>query len=64
MKTIEDRVSFRRGDIHVLPIHDLREHEDTRTCWCQPTLRQESGAMMVIHQSADGRELIEKHGVM
>lgn len=56
--------------VHVLPISDLREHEETLTCWCQPRVvrtDEETGedyvAPVVIHNSLDGRELVEEHGV-
>ena len=53
------------ADRHVLPIDDLREHDETRTCWCTPTVeyRTEWGCALVIHNSMDGRELVEKHGL-
>jgi len=55
------------GDVHVLPIDDLREHEETRACWCRPALLVEPDAdadlRIVVHNSADGRELVEEHGV-
>jgi hypothetical protein len=42
--------------VHVIPINDSAPHRDDGTpCWCQP--REETG--VVIHHSADGRELIE-----
>lgn len=50
-------------DIHVLPVHDLREHVKSRDCWCAPDLQRESGTVIVVHRSADGRELIERHGL-
>jgi hypothetical protein len=54
----------RKSDLHIVPLNDLREHETkTRECWCQPTLKSESGTVLVVHQSADGRELVERHGV-
>ncbi len=48
--------------IHIYPINDEREHEigDTTTCWCDPKLDLEQPEMLVIHNSADGRELIEQ----
>lgn len=59
-----------QGDIHVLPLRDLKPHEETRWCWCEPRVEQEeatreqlAGPAVVIHHSADGRELIEEHGV-
>jgi hypothetical protein len=52
------------ADVHVLPVDDLREHEPTRACWCAPTVTQEEDAdAVVVHHSADGRELVEAHGV-
>lgn len=53
----------RRRDVHVLPIHDLRAHQEARNCWCQPRVEAVGPGVVVIHQSADGRELIERHGV-
>lgn len=55
-----------RGDIHVLPEKDLREHEETRRCWCAPRIEFEAATMscaVVVHHSLDGRELVERHGV-
>jgi hypothetical protein len=48
--------------IHVYPLNDEREHEtgDTTTCWCDPKLDIDNPEMIVIHNSADGRELIEQ----
>lgn len=53
------------GDVHVLPVDDLREHEQSIACWCVPRLERvdESTALVVVHRSADGRELVEEHGV-
>lgn len=54
--------------IHVYPMNDEKEHDTESTmCWCQPRVEwvdQDSGeaysGAMVIHNSADGRELIEQ----
>lgn len=48
--------------IHVYPLNDEREHDtrDTTTCWCDPQLDIENAEMIVIHNSLDGRELIEQ----
>jgi len=53
------------ADVHVLPFDDLRAHEETRRCRCEPTLTQEDwdSDIVVVHNSADGRELVEQHGV-
>ena len=48
--------------IHVYPLNDEREHDtgDTTTCWCDPQLITDEPEMIVVHASADGRELIEQ----
>ena len=52
------------NDLHVLPVHDLREHVEDVTCWCLPTAVREPGhAAVIVHHSQDGRELVEEHGV-
>lgn len=61
-----DGTNMAEGDVHVLPINDLREHERTRDCWCHPDCTREpyeEGPVIVTHQSLDGRELIEEHGL-
>ena len=45
---------------HLLPINDLKEHEDSTTCDCNPNVEfHEDGDMIVIHNSYDGREALE-----
>jgi hypothetical protein len=44
--------------LHVMPVNDLREHEMATTCWCLPRVEWHEEAL-VIHNSADGRELTE-----
>ena len=46
------------GDLHVIPIGDLREHEDSDTCWCRPR-RDDEEPSVVIHNSMDQRETYE-----
>ncbi|HYE68381.1 MAG TPA: hypothetical protein VEA58_07195 [Anaerovoracaceae bacterium] len=45
--------------IHVLPINDLKPHEETTTCHCEPNIIEESGELIVVHNSFDGREGVE-----
>lgn len=47
------------GDIvvHVIPMDDIRRHELTAECWCEPELDYEH--MVAVHNSADGREKFE-----
>lgn len=40
---------------HVVPIDDLKEHED-KDCWCNPKLIIEEDIYIFIHTSLDGRE--------
>lgn len=55
--------------IEVVPVNDLKPHIDGRGCWCSPKVEQvrnEAGrkcGVVVTHNSADGRELIERNGV-
>jgi len=46
--------------IHIIPVNDLKEHEENSTCECQPTLIMENGEMIFVHNSYDGRELYEE----
>lgn len=42
---------------NVYPINDLREHEMTPDCWCQPEV--DEVYQVIIHNSADEREKFE-----
>lgn len=60
------RVSSRRTRlIEVLPVDDLEEHvRDPGRCWCAPLITHVGhGWLMVSHNSKDGRELVEEHGL-
>lgn len=46
--------------LHILPINDLKPHEKSTTCECEPKVIYEDGEMIVIHNSYDGRELFEE----
>lgn len=46
--------------IHIIPVNDLKEHEELSTCNCQPTLIMENEEMIFVHNSYDGRELDEE----
>lgn len=53
-------------DTHIVPINDLREHDEHLACWCAPRFEKVKGsstALLVVHHALDGRELIEEHGV-
>jgi len=45
--------------IHVLPIDDIIQHIEIGTgCWCTPSIEEDG--MLVVHNSADGREYKER----
>jgi hypothetical protein len=46
--------------IHIIPVNDIKEHEELSTCECCPRLEIENGEMIFIHNSYDGRESKEK----
>jgi hypothetical protein len=46
--------------IHVIPIDDLKEHEESSSCECTPTMIEVNGEFIFSHNSYDGRELIEQ----
>lgn len=56
-----------KASVHVYPNADLRTHDtedDDGKCWCNPDMRVglPNGVPLYVHKSADGRELVERHG--
>ena len=54
-------------NLHVTPVNDLREHEDTWTCWCRPVEHfvaegelEDVTAIIWVHNAADNREHFER----
>lgn len=45
--------------INILPRNDLKPHEESTTCDCNPNVSFENGEMIITHNSYDGREAIE-----
>jgi abortive infection bacteriophage resistance protein len=45
---------------HILPINDSDTHEESTTCKCEPKVINENGNMIIVHNSFDGRELVEE----
>jgi hypothetical protein len=41
---------------HVIPLNDLKEHECSADCWCEPTLDDEAEGLVYVHHSLDSRE--------
>lgn len=42
--------------IHIMPIDDIFEHEETENCVCDPGIEDRNGYRIVIHNAFDGRE--------
>ncbi len=52
-------------DLHVVPLNDLREHDDRPDCWCAPCeiFDAASGVVILVHNSLDRREHTIEKGV-
>ena len=44
---------------HIIPVNDLKEHEDSSICHCQPSVSIEEGDIFIVHNSCDNREFKE-----
>lgn len=45
---------------HILPVNDLAKHLESSTCECNPKIEYINGNMIIIHNSFDGREFVER----
>lgn len=45
--------------VHVMPVGDFREHEESEHCWCKPQPDAEESSVL-IHNALDGRESYEQ----
>ena len=53
---------MKKDNWHVLPINDLRKHDESKYCWCHPkSQRQPNGNWVIVHNALDGRELKEQN---
>lgn len=46
--------------IHITPINDLKEHQEDINCNCNPRTEYINDNILIIHNSYDGRETLEK----
>ena len=46
--------------IHIIPNGDKKTHEESEFCHCHPRIEHEKNGIIVIHNSFDGREYLEK----
>jgi len=44
---------------NIIPRNDLKQHSEDSTCNCEPRIIEESGELIIIHNSYDGREAVE-----
>lgn len=47
------------SDVHVMPVNDLREHQESPECWCKPT-PDDVEPSLYVHHSMDQREQYEQ----
>ncbi len=45
---------------NILPNNDLKPHVESTMCECNPEIIEESGALIIVHNSFDGREAVEE----
>ena len=45
---------------NILPTNDLKEHTESENCECKPKIKYADRNMVIVHNSYDGRETIEK----
>ena len=55
----DNRYEITNGTWHVIPVFDLREHEDSADCWCKPKQDDENLSLW-IHNAMDEREYFER----
>jgi hypothetical protein len=46
--------------IHVVPLNDEKEHDDSSSCWCRATVEWEHAEPLCIHNASDCREIVEQ----
>jgi hypothetical protein len=55
--TIMKHLNHSKMILHILPVNDIKEHEEKSTCECYPEVEiLENGDIMIIHNAYDGRE--------
>ncbi len=46
---------------HIYPLNDVQEHDlEAVGCSCIPKIMFEEGDMLIVHNSFDGREILER----
>lgn len=62
-KTVTHPAKGQAQYVDVMPIADLRRHKYGGACWCGLRTNSDGRIPVFIHESADGRELVERDGV-
>ena len=44
---------------HITPENDIKDHEQSSLCECDPEVQKINNSALVIHNSFDGREAVE-----
>lgn len=44
---------------HIVPKDDIREHDISSLCWCNPIMKDDEHDPIWLHNSLDGRENYE-----
>jgi hypothetical protein len=45
---------------HVIPINDLKDHDESEDCWCSPDVQYVGVGTIVTHHAMDERESYEQ----
>ena len=45
---------------NILPTNDLKEHTESEKCDCKPKIKYVNRSIIIVHNSYDGRDIIEK----
>ena len=53
-----EAIALPNGQRHVIPLDDLRPHDESPDCWCRPTEDFE-GVGVMVHHALDRREQYE-----
>ncbi len=41
--------------VHILPVDDVREHQETALCWCRPITERVGTGTMIVHEAFEAR---------
>jgi hypothetical protein len=53
-------VETEKGDVHVVPLNDKKEHTLLTDCSCGPRIDVEGAKLIIVHNAWDWREIVEE----